>query len=294
MMEHTGGANLDLALHYLELGRPEQSLSALQRADEDQLENPFYWYLRGQALYDQALFEEAAESTRKGLALAPEAVYLLYLLCNIEAEQKNLVAAEEAILKALHQKPDDPQLLCRYAILIAQGGQLDKAERLLVRARQTDPEHPAAIRTEMILSYLRGSDKEVVRSGEAALSSDPEDAYMHYLVGQALAEQGHVKETERFLSGAARLEPGDRELTDAALNARFLAHWLMIPLRPVERFGPGTVWLAAVGIMVALFLWGFKRPAFIFSIFYIIFAAYTWVVPPLLRRWMKRKYRRFK
>ena len=294
MTDNPKSANLDLALHYLEMGRPEQTLSALERVEETQLEEPFYWYLRGQALFDQEQYQEANRATRKGLALAPEEISLLYLLCNIESNQKDLGAAETAILKALRQEPDNPQLLCRYAMLAAQGSQLDKADRLLAEARRRDPQYPAVARTEMALAHLRGADKEVVRLGQESLTVDPEDPYDHFMIGIGLAAQGRATGAERFLSGAARLDPANNDFAELALEARLATHWLMIPLWPIVRFGNVPVWMAAIVILLTLSQFAPKQLLTFFSLFYLVFVVYSWVVPPLLRRWMIRRRRRFK
>ncbi|MDX1614466.1 MAG: tetratricopeptide repeat protein [Candidatus Promineifilaceae bacterium] len=293
MMKPISGANLTLAHHYLQIGRPEQTLLALQNADETQLDDPFYWYLLAQALYDNEEYQLAAQAARSGLAQAPEANFLLYLLCNVESKQGNLDAAEEAILRALRQAPGDPQLLCRYAVLTVEGGQLQKAERLFDKARREDPQHPAVVRTAMTLAYLRGADQDVWHSGKAALSSDPDDVYGHYLLGHALADQGRFKEAERFLVTAARLDPGNDAVTDGARSARFLAHWLMVPLWPVQRFGRVKVWLAAIATMLLLNQLGAERMFAVVALAYLLFVAYSWVMPPLLRRWLLRRRRRF-
>lgn len=163
----------------------------------------------------------------------------------------------------------------------------------MARARSKDPQHPAVARTEMTLAYLRGADKDVVRSGQTALASDPDDIYGHYLVGHALAAQGQVREAERFLGSAARLDPSEHAITDAARSARLLTHWLLAPLWPLKRFGPVKVWLAAMAIMLLLYQVGSEPLLAVFALVYVVFVIYSWVVPRLLRRWLQHRHRRF-
>jgi len=294
MSEPTGGANLTAAEYYLDIGRPDKALSELQTAGSNQLNNPDYWYLRGLAFCEQKQLREAAQAAHKGLALAPEDISLLYLLCNIESKNRNLGAAEKAILAALRQEPDNTQLLGHYALLVAEGGQLDKAERLLAEARTLDPDDPFVVRVGMILSHLRGADEDVLRSGLEALSIEPEDVYGNYMMGHALASQGKVKKAKRYFDSAARLEPTDIDITGAAHSARFLNHPLMLPLRPLLRIGRTKFYLTAIITILLLRQLGYDQAAFIFLMIYFALVVYSWVAPPLLQRWLQRKRRPFR
>jgi predicted Zn-dependent protease len=286
--------NLSLAQHFLEIGQPERALEHLQRADSDTIESPFFWHLQGRAHYDLEKYTQAITAVKKGLALSPDARYLLYLLCNCHSCLGDLAAAERAILSGLHQNPEDPQLLCRYAVLVSEAGQLEKAQRLLDKAAQIAPDHPAVANTRITLAYLRGDDKEATAVSRQTLSQNPHNLYGQYMLGGALAAQGKVYSANRHFQSAARLDPTDKTVTGSTRQSRLQTHWLLIPLWPAQRFGPVAIWIAAIVIIFSLNALDLNKIANGFTLVYIIWVVYSWVVPPLLKRWLQRKYRSFR
>jgi hypothetical protein len=85
-------------------------------------------------------------------------------------------------------------------------------------------------------------------------------------------------------------EPADRDLADAAAEARLWAHPLLVPLRPIARLGMFKSWAIAVGIMLTLRAVGLPLVAALFSLAWFLLCVYSWVVPPLLRRWLRRRW----
>jgi hypothetical protein len=75
------------------------------------------------------------------------------------------------------------------------------------------------------------------------------------------------------------------------MEMRVNRHPLMLPIRPILRFGPLTTWLIAVALIFGLRAVGLPSLAFIAAIAWLAFCLYSWVVPPLLRRWMLRNWR---
>ncbi|MEW5986407.1 MAG: tetratricopeptide repeat protein [Chloroflexota bacterium] len=281
--------NLTLALHFVETGQPQRALTHLDRANADQTDNPFFWYVRGQALYDLEEFDSAIQAVHKGLTLAPEAIFLLYQLCNCQSRQGNLAAAERTLLKALQQAPEDPELLCRYAILVSEGGQLDKAEQLVEEAARFDPEHPAIARTQATLAYLTGHDRQAAEASRRTLLSNPDDIYGQYMLGVSLAAEGRVGDADVYLRTAARLDPLNEAITSTTRHSRLIAHWLLWPLRPVQRFGPMKIWLAAIVVIFGLWELGFAKLTTTLATVYLVYCVYSWVAPPLLKWWLQRQ-----
>ena len=71
--------------------------------------------------------------------------------------------------------------------------------------------------------------------------------------------------------------------------SRLLAHWSMRPLVPLQRLGPAKVWGAAALLVVGLRAIGQPMLAAIFGGAYLLFCAYSWIVPPLVRRHLRRR-----
>lgn len=294
MNEQISPPKLFAARHYLGVGQPMKALRLLNEADSETVDLPYFWLLRGQAYFDLEQYFNALQAVEKGLAIEPEHIPLLYLLCDCQAKRDNLAAAEKAILAALKQAPDDPQLLCRYALLVSRAGQLEKAEKLIAKAAALDPEHPAVDRSRVILAYLKGDDRQTAELSKDMLQKEPEDILGHYLLGSAHAGRGQVVAADRSFGKAVRLNPGQKELARSARATRTYAHWLLLPLRPLYRFGTVPVWLFAIVTILVLRALGLEQAVIVFSIIYFVFVVYSWVVPPLLKRWLQRNYHSFK
>lgn len=275
-----------LARHYLHVDQPRRALETLERIADPDLEDPELWTLRAAALHALDKPAEAARAAREGLARAPESPHLLYLLCDCEAQRGDAAAAERAILSCLRVAPESAPALCRYALLVAKEGQVDKAARLVEEAARIDPEAGGVARARMIVAYLQGKDEDLARHGKARLAADPDDALTHHLLGQAMLEGGRVDDAGRHLRTAARLDPGDNDLADAAREARFASHRLMRPLWPMQRFGAIPMWIAAMVVLYGLRATGNRAAAGLFGVAYFAYCLYSWIMPPLLRRWM--------
>lgn len=282
---------LRLARHYLDVDRPERALELLERLEDVDLEDPAPWLLRGRALYGLGRFDDAARAAGEGLARDPELPPLLYLRCDCEERRGDLAAAERAILECLRLDPENPYALCRYALLVARAGQVDKAARLVDEASRIDPEHEGVRRCRMIVAYLQGRDEEAAQHGRGLLTANPDDAFVHHMLGHAMFQQGQVGDGSRHLVHAARLEPDDSDLVDAAREARVASHWLLLPLWPIQRYGQVTLWLLASAAILGLYLAGSPLAALAFSLGYLTYCVYTWIMPPLVTRWTRWRSR---
>jgi predicted Zn-dependent protease len=278
-------AGITLARRYLEMGRPQQTLETLSGIANPDLEDQELWYLRSAAELELASYSDAARTAREGLARSPSSIALLAILSAAESELGHAAEAERAILAALELSPDSPTLLVRYALLVAKAGQLEKAERLVDEAGRVDPADPDVTRARSVMAFLKGSDREAAEEARKVLGADPEDVAGLLMLGSTAAEAGRVDEAGRHFLGAARVEPHGPAL-EAAREIKIATHSLMWPLRPVERFGPGPVWIAAVATFVTLRILGYSTAALIAGVAWLLWCAYTWVVPPLVRRWV--------
>jgi len=280
--------SLTLARHYVEIGQPERALDALGRLgpDTDDVER---WRLRGWALVELEDYDGAVRAAQEGLELAPESPWLLRLVAVAEGHRGRLGEAERAVLAALHQEPDDPFLLCTYAQLTARGGQLDKAERLAERAAALEPEDETVIQTRMGIAYLGGDDRLAERLGQDLLARDPDNASGHRMVGASLLDRGDVGGASRHFDTAAGADVRDDEAATVAREVRAESHPLLWPLWPFRRLGAIGAWVAAMVTIAALAAAGLETLLGVFVIAYIALCVYSWVAPPLLRAWLRRR-----
>jgi len=282
---------LALAEHYLEIDRPDRALELLERADGDWLQESGYWRVRARALVRLDRHADAIRAVEQGLAIDGNDPNLLALLAACRAETGDLAGAERALLTALRGRPEDPWLLSQYALLAARGRQFDKAAKLLDEAHRLAPEDETVMRRRLVLAYLRGDHSEAARQGKALLEQDPEAEYGHYVLGHIASERGRYREADRRFAAAVSIDPAESSYVESLRDIRFRSHPLLWPIRPLARFGPAKVWMAAIGVVYGLNLAGFSRASFTVAMVYLGLCVYSWVVPPLLRRWLARASR---
>jgi tetratricopeptide (TPR) repeat protein len=280
---------LALAERFLELEQYERALDAVARAD---FEDPEAWAARTRAELGLSRFADAERSAALGLERDPQHSLLLYALALARYRGGNLAGAEQAVLAALQVDPEWVDAICLYGELVASAGQFAKAERLLAEGERIDPERGAVLRLRHLLDTLQQKRSEAVESARQLVAHDPENAHSLLALGYAEHGRGDAAEGLGRMRAAAALDP---ELAtahyEALVEARLQSHPLMAPLRLLQRtFGEHAqvaTWLIAVGGITWLRSSG-SRLAGALSIGWLAFCLYTWITPPLLRRWLAR------
>jgi len=274
----------------LRVGRPADALAELHRLPTaTALSLPGY-VVRVAALLQLEQTREAADAARAGLVDCGPQAPLLGLLASAQHQLGDLPGAEQSLLAALAIEPGDADLLCRYALVCLAAGQVDKADRLLARAAQIDPDGVLVHTVRIQVAYARGEDRRAEQLSREFLAAHPDHAVAHALHGSTAASRGRLGDSYASMRQAVAREPADRDLADAAAEARLWAHPLLVPLRPVARLGMFKSWAIAVGIMLTLRAVGLPLVAALFSLAWFLLCVYSWVVPPLLRRWLRRRW----
>jgi Flp pilus assembly protein TadD len=291
-----GGA---LARRFLELRRPDRALDALgESLDEES------WALRAEAFLQLGRWHDAAESARRGLADEPTDITLLDLLALAEAKRGDLPAAERAIRNALELLPDHPLLLVHYGHFLLQGGEVDSAAAVLREAARIAPDDPSVAGLAVAYAYVSGRDRDLEAASRNLLRVDPQNEFGHRLLGVSLARRGNVGRAAEHLAEAVRQDPTDRGYAEAARAMRVESHWLLKPLWPVRRFGPGRLWAFHIAVIVVLgslanaaervdptagtVVWVVLG---VYLAAYLSLALYSWLGAPLVRAWVRRRLR---
>ena len=290
MTEQDQLRGLALAQHYLQIGRPDAVLETLARAGGDAVESAYAWGLRASALLDLERYAEALESAQAGLRIDPDDTWVLALGARAAAERGDLAEAERLLLAALRLDPEDAELLAQYALLLVRGGQSGKAAAVLARAERLDPEDATVARAQALLAFLSGDDRGARRHGERILADDPGDPVGHAVLGATASSRGAAGVATRHFDETARYDVTDRWAVDAAREARIQAHWLLWPMRVVNRFGPAVLWIVGIGGGFALDALGLSLLGLIWILTYVLLAVYSWTVAPLARRWLARRW----
>lgn len=283
-------ARLRMAGHWLQLGRPERTLDELSGLSGDAALDYRAYLFRGAALHSLDRNAEAIDVLRDGLAQHGPFVPMLHMLGSALRSEGRLPEAEAVFLQGLSLDPNEPDLLIGYAHVCLAAGQAEKASALVERAASQAPESAVVSGARAQVAFALGKDRDMHRHSTEALSHDPEDPGARALHGTASMLTGDPRSGYTSLASAAASQPGDADLRAAAREARLFNHPLLLPLRPFARFNPLVVWIAAVAIIYGLRIAGLGPLSFVFAMVWLVFCVYSWVVPPLVRRWLNRKW----
>lgn len=271
--------------------RPEEALRELTGLPAGEAVGRAATLLRCQALLHLERAPEAAAAARAGLADSGPDPDLLYLLGRAEHECGHLEVAERALLDGLALAPDDVDLLCAYAHLCATNDQGDKAAKLVERAAARAPNSPTVYATRIQVAFARGDDRTAQRISREFVAAYPENPVAHALLGSTSAVRGQVGPAYAGLSQAAAAAPTEQAYAESAMELRIARHPLMLPVRPILRFGPFKTWIAAVVLIYGFRAVGLPVLSLIVAVAWVLLCVYSWVVPPLVRRWMRRRWR---
>ncbi|GLZ00110.1 hypothetical protein Acsp02_73620 [Actinoplanes sp. NBRC 103695] len=270
--------------------RPEQALTELAMLPASDAISAQAHHLRCVALAGLERWPEAADAARLGLGAGGPDPDLLRLLGRAEQELGHPQAAERALLDGLALAPNDADLLCAYARLCIADNQMDKASRLVERAAAQDPHAPTVYASRIQLAYAKGDDREAQRIAREFVATYPENPAAHALLGSTSAVRGQVGDAYSGLRQAAAAAPGEQVYAESAMDARIASHPLLLPIRPVLRFGPLKTWIAALVVIYGLRALGLGALSLLAGGLWLVFCVYSWVVPPLVRRWVRRNW----
>ncbi|MFF0341225.1 tetratricopeptide repeat protein [Kribbella sp. NPDC004875] len=289
-MNEPSEARLRMAGHWLQIGHPERTLDELQGLFGDAALDYRAFLFRGAALHALDRNAEAVDVLRDGLAQHGPFLAMLHVLGSALRAEGRLPEAEAAFLQGLSLDPNDPDLLIGYAHVCLAAGQAEKASALVERAASQAPESVAVSAARAQVAFALGKDRDMHRHSTEALSYDPEDPSARALHGTASMLTGDPRSGYTSLASAAAAQPGDADLRAAAREAKLINHPLLLPLRPFARVNPLVVWVCAVAVIYGLRAVGLAPLSFAFAMIWLAFCVYSWVVPPLVRRWINRKW----
>lgn len=109
------------------------------------------------------------------------------------------------------------------------------------------------------------------------------------LVVIALQQRGDLREARRVAQELVRAQPDNEQLVDLARSLTVQAHWSMLPLWPMQKWGWGAsfaLWLIAIVGIRALGKVN-DTAGGVFAIVFLIYVVYSWVWPPILRRLLR-------
>jgi predicted Zn-dependent protease len=228
----------------------------------------------------------SAESTvRHALTVDPEHVPARQLLASLLVERNEFADAELLLIGLLRDFPEHADLYGRYARLMLRTLHLEKAEQLAREGLRYDPENDECLLAIALCETARSG----ARPNEALtklLGAHPESLSSVHALVVALVDSGRIDEAHRIAQGAMRADPANASLVTLVRELRIQNHWTMKPLWPLQKWGWGAsaaMWLGAF-VLVRVLERSAPGIAGPFIIFWLAYAVYSWVWPPVLRR----------
>jgi len=235
--------------------------------------------------------EEALAGLKHALALAPEDYAARVLLFDLEEDMHRYADAERTVIDLIRDHPEDASLYAKYALLMLRTFHLDKARKLVAESLRLAPDDADALFAAALCQIVdpRGAGDD--GGLEALVRLYPERTSTAAALMASLAERRRHREALSVAQALLRVHPDSQELVDAVIDLRLRTHWSTWPLWPMLRFGwlgaAGT-WLVLVAILTVLGArlppaWGVGLTSVALA-----YVAYSWIYPPLLRRWLRR------
>lgn len=239
--------------------------------------------------YLEDRYAEARDQLQQLLVEEPEdsrARFLLFCVC---VEEGALPEAETLIIELLRNYPGNAAYFAMYSRLMLRALNFEKAGQLADAALRLAPDDALALRARALVDLADERHGRDNASLVRLVVDDPQDEYTLRLVLVALVERGRYRQARQLAAELLRAHPQDESLVQLAKQTRYLAHWSLLPLWPLQRWG----WGATIGLWLMVVLGGRAvtqwAPAWqeAFYIVVLAYVAYSWVWPPILRKLMK-------
>jgi len=243
---------------------------------------------RADALDDENA--SAMQTLRSVIARQPAHFGARAFLLGLLTDEGELAEAEQLALGMIAEHPQSPDLYAAYARVMVRALQFPKARALAQEALHLDPQNDFALRVLALCDVIelpRGTDSAALRR---LLAEHPEDQHLLSLVISALLQNGEPRAALRGAREMLRQNPHNRHWLALVKQLSVQEHWTMRPLWPLQRWGWTASVVLWIGGVLGLRLLGQVNPALVgpASLLWLAYVAYSWVWPPLLRRWLLR------
>lgn len=232
----------------------------------------------------------ALATVRQVLLQVPENQSARLLLFELQVEKNNLRDAEQVIVELLRDYPEHAPYYARYAELMIRAMQLQKARALCEEGLKYDPHDAGCLGARALCDFIEQPSASTSHSLQQLLVRHPQSTRTLVLILIALEDRGDFRGALRIAQELVRAQPDNAEFVRIASHLKATTHWSMLPLWPILRWG----WAASIALWLvgaaSVRIVGQSDPvaALMLAIFILVYVIYSWVWPPLLRRWMAR------
>jgi len=232
----------------------------------------------------------AMTTVQRILTREPDNAGAKRLLMELLVERDDLVEAERVAIDLLRVDPENAHLYGRYASIMLRALKVDKAAALAKEGLRYSPDDGECLAAHTLCDFVRLGGKAHSPALQKLLVEHPQSARTLLLVVVALEQRGEIDQAHQIAKELLRAQPDNQSLVELVQHFRRTTHWSMLPLRPLQKYGWGAsiaFWLAAVigGRVIARYS---PTAATVFTFTVLAFVIYSWVWPPLFRKFFER------
>ena len=199
-------ARMALGNAYLVAERPEDALTTLRAADQNQFFTQYALGYAHLALYHD---EEALAAFNAALKFQPQSPEALVGLGNVYTRLLRYREADDAFARALALKADSVEALMGQAILHYYQGHYPSLVETARRAAQLAPQNAGAQTLLGAALATTGDMAGGLRAAQAAARLEPENYWPHHVLGFIQVREDKAKEALTEARAAARLKPNE-------------------------------------------------------------------------------------
>lgn len=276
----------------IEIKRYQEAKHRIQGAMQEQPSDAELFFAAAVIENDLGNLAEAQQLVLEGLSNEPKHHGLRYMQFLVLKENAEYAEAEEVIIPLLNESPSKPDYLCGYAQLMMLTFHLEKARALCDEALRVAPENIKATSTSYLLNICSGKADASDHELQNIILQDPESEHTLSLIATDMLEKKKYRQAQNIVQELVRIDPHDQGYIDSAIEIRTLTHWTSLPNWPLNRFGwPASVAIWLVAVILLRFIGDSPEATWVtpFAYSYLAWVVYTWVQPPLLKAWLKRR-----
>jgi tetratricopeptide (TPR) repeat protein len=275
----------------IERGRYDQARGMLPEAYTLAPDDFSNHLLAGRIALELDDYDSARSSVARALELNPSSIHAGLLMFSIQRHSEQFADAERIILELLRDNPDDSQLFGCYAELMLRTLHLEKAGALAAEALRLDPGESLARSVSLLVNVVMGDKTGAAAELEELVREDPNALQVAWGIIAVLQSEHRYGEALEVMRGILHAAPDDESVVAALVELRVASHWTLVPLWPLNRYGwvgSGALWAIAVGSFLLSRLFTPELTGPLVTI-YLVYVVYSWVWPPLLKRWFKAR-----
>lgn len=232
----------------------------------------------------------ARQTLERVIAREPAHLTARTMLLVVLTADGELASAEQLALSLLNEYPQSAWLYAVYGRVMLKALHFAKARALAQEALRLEPHEDEALRVLALCDVV-----ELRRSVDSAalqrlLAEHPDDHNTLSLVVTALIHDGQHAAALRGARELLRADPNNAHWLACVQALAVDNHWSLKPLWPMRRFGWGgaiALWLGGI-VGVRALGQSHAQAAGILSWVILGYVVYSWVWPPLLKRWLLR------